>query len=130
MILFLITSCEQEKENIPDLSTPEAAWKTSFSAHFQRNAELILDVFSHEILATYGNNREEQLKFIKQHWKGLKKDKKSRLEIIRTEYIDDTHANVFYNQFVGSKLWAENMRVLMIKEDGKWKVALDEKAFT
>lgn len=130
LIVFIATSCGKEEKITPDFSTPEAGWKTAFYADGAIDIELILETSSREILATYGDTREEQTETIKKDSRDLKKDRKSRLEVIRTEYIDENHANVFYNHFVGSKLWAPNMRVLMVKEDGKWKVALDEKPFT
>jgi hypothetical protein len=124
-ITLIISSCNKREVIIPDFSTPETGFETAFYATFHRDPELILDTSSHEMLAKYGTSREEQLKTVKADLKGSKKDYKSKCKIIRTEYIDETHANVYYKQFYGSKLIDGNMRILMIKEDGKWKVALD-----
>lgn len=129
LIVFLITSCGRKEKIVPDFSSPEAAFKTSFYAIAHNDEELILETASTEILAKYGHNREEQLEFLKQHLRGKKQDRKSTFEIIRTDYVDENRATVFYKHYVDKKFWAENWSP-MVKEEGKWKVALNEKAFT
>ncbi len=127
LILGVVQGCAREQRFVPDFSTPETAFRTTFFAVKNKMYGVVLDSMSNDYRRNFGPDQQTQQETLKLSGRKIKYSPDWERKIIKVEYgpfEDGSDARVIYDEYQGGKPVFLSASMPMVKEDGQWKIAL------